>query len=226
MSPILRVDSIRKAFRGQSVLTCAWLTAEEGQVTMLAGRNGAGKTTLLKVAAGLLRPDRGIVIFRDERFRQPRLHQLAQLGLWWLPSRGALIPTLTPAAHAAMLAQRFSGPPPDWAGFHLESAVRTKCGELSGGERRLVDLALAIARRPACLLADEPLRGLDPKHREIVVNALLGLAARGCAVVVTGHESRDLEGLAGTVLLIERGETRLIGVGAEALDAAAGPGLG
>jgi ABC-type multidrug transport system ATPase subunit len=224
VTAVLQADSIRKAFRGKVVLSSAWLTAEGGQVTLIAGRNGAGKTTLLKIVAGIIAPDRGLVLLNGERFPRARLHALADLGLWWLPSGGCLVPTLTIAAHADMLTRRFHTEPPDWAGLGLAHVTGTRSGDLSGGERRLAELALAVARQPVCLLADEPLRGLDPMHRELATRMLLGLAATGCAVVATGHEIKDLAGLAGTVLLLEKGETRLIGVGAEALSVAAGYG--
>ena len=220
MTGLLRADSVGKAFGARRVLTAASLEAYVGRITALLGRNGAGKSTLLKVAAGRLAPDYGTVHFKGVYHRRARLHTLADAGLFFLPDRDLLSHAFTLRQHLDAVASRFGRGDPDEAaeaagvGDRMDRRPHT----LSGGERRRAELAVALARAPDCLLADEPYRGIAPHDAEVLSAIFRRLAAQGCGVVITGHEAPTLLDVAGRVVWCTDGTTYDLGPPASALE--------
>ncbi len=210
------------------MLKGASLWGDAGSVTALLGRNGSGKTTLLECAFGLARVDYGVVKMGEKIFERPAPHRLARLGVFYLPERDLLSPAHTLERHLKIAA---SFPRPaslpeatDLACDHVAVAERMgiaqvlgqRCFEISGGERRRAELALAFLRSPLCLLADEPFAGITPVDRAVVAGALRDLAGRGCAVVVTGHDVEDVLAVADTVTWMAAGTTHHLGTPEEA----------
>jgi ABC-type multidrug transport system ATPase subunit len=220
VNAILRLDSIGKRFGARKVLTSAYFDALPGSVTALVGRNGAGKSTLMRIAAGWLRADHGTVEFRGERHLRPRAGRLARDGLFHLPvDRSILSPVFTLGQHLDALEKRF-GPrdrAPVLERLRIAPLAGTRCSALSGGERRRAELAVALLRRPACLLLDEPFHGIDPRDAEVVLSILADAAAAGCAVVVTGHEMGWVLPLAHRLFWVYQGTTRPLGTREEAV---------
>lgn len=211
MNWVLEADGIAHAYGALRVLTSAALRLEEGRVTALVGRNGCGKSTLLRIAAGWLRADLGTVSYLGERQTPPRLHRLAARGLFYLPDREILSPRLTLGAQLGDCARRFPGSRAvtevaDELG--LAPLLDAQVASLSGGELRRAELALALVRRPLCLLADEPFRGLAPLDAELLSAVFRAAAARGTAVVVTGHEIHTVLAVADRVVWCSGGTTR------------------
>lgn len=219
-APILAVDSVHHRFGRRVVLAGAWLEARPGRVTALLGRNGAGKTTLLHAMAGLRAADQGSLRWEGEAILRPRYPLLARRGLWaLLADRTALAESMTLGAQLRMVAARFGG---DAEGAAARFGVAARMGDrpasLSGGERRRAELALAWARRPRCLLADEPFRGLNPADADRLADDLRALAAAGAAVVVTGHELTYVRRAADDVVWLTDGGTRYFATPARAFD--------
>lgn len=212
-APQLAADSIGKSFGRRAVLTAASLWARSGRITALLGRNGCGKTTLLRIAAGWLRPDYGLVVFQGRRFPRARLATLARLGLFYLPERSLLHASRTVRQHLAALAHAFPAASVDEAidALRLGDFLDRRPPSLSGGERRRAELALAVARRPDCLLADEPFRDIAPNDRELVAGSLRAMTVRGTAIVATGHEVTELLDVADEVLWMTAGTTHPLG---------------
>jgi ABC-type multidrug transport system ATPase subunit len=194
MTATLIAESVGKSYGQTKVLSSARLEAHPGTLTFVVGRNGSGKSTLLKIAAGVLEPDHGLIRYHGEILIRPRLHRLARLGLFYLPDREILSPSFSVRSQLEMMYSRFGGAGPDGVvkDLGISSLVDRVPWRLSGGERRRAELALALVRGPACLIADEPLRGIDPKDREDLVLVLRRLAVGGTAVVVSGHEVQAL----------------------------------
>ena len=216
---VFRADSITRSFGQRRVLNAATLWARRARIGALLGRNGSGKTTLMRIAAGLLRADQGVILFDGEALSRPRLHQLARLGLFLLPERGLLPREPTVGALLGIVAEAFGSQ------ARLESVVeRLRIGELleqlpatlSGGEQRRVEVAVATARAPRVLLADEPFMGIAPADAEIIAAALRRLAADGCAIVVSGHEVEQVLDIADEVIWITAGTTHSLGSADEA----------
>jgi ABC-type multidrug transport system ATPase subunit len=188
MREILVADCIGKKYGERWVLRSATLRAARGELRALLGRNGAGKSTLLRTAAGVIHPDTGTVRFNGVARERVRMAQLAREGLCFVPDRDLLSNAFTVREQLA-----FARPDRDSI---ASTADRLEIGrlldarpfELSSGERRRAEVAFAMMRQPACLLADEPLRNISPVDADALLHVLQDIAHNGCAVVVTGHE--------------------------------------
>ena len=191
---MLVADSIGKRYGARWVLHAATLRLVPGEVRALVGRNGAGKSTLLRIAAGVVAADHGVVRCDELSLMRPRFPLLARRGLFFLPDHDLLSRSLTLEQHLVLVAGTF-GLEPDLAlidALRLRDHLSKRPHQLSGGERRRAEVAVAAARRPRFLLADEPLRDIAPIDREVLLDVFRQIAARGAAVVVTGHEVRAL----------------------------------
>jgi ABC-type multidrug transport system ATPase subunit len=213
MPPLFSADSIGKSFGSTSVLKSASVWGTPGKITVLFGRNGCGKSTLLKIGAGVMRADSGAVHFDGHCYLRPRLHQLAARGLFYLPQDQLLSPRWSLREHLDALEWRFGREDTEevLADLELQELVEQRPDELSGGERRRAEVAIAWLRRPRCLLADEPFVGINPITAGIVARALKRIAERGCAVIVTGHEVSQLMEIADEVVWMVAGTTHGIG---------------
>ena len=213
MAPILVADCIAKCFGTRRVLTSATLRAEPGEVRVLFGRNGSGKSTLLRIASGLMQPDSGTVFFIGEALERARLSVLGPAGLFHLPDHDLLSPRFTVRRQLDMFVRRFDrGNTAEAASLAgLTERLDQYPHQLSGGETRRAELAVALVRQPLCLLADEPFRGVAPLDAEILAHFFRALAHRGCAVVFTGHEVETLLAAADNVTWCTDGTTYDLG---------------
>jgi len=210
--PVLMLDSFGKSFAGKTVLHAASLFVHPGRITVLLGRNGSGKSTLLRLGVGLLRADHGITRWEGEVRARPSLSVLARRGLFYLPDRGLLSRRLPVGSQLGLYAERFGGSLDGVvAELRLGGLLDLNVSQLSGGEERRVELALARLARPRCLIADEPFVGQSPRDRTVVSEELLAHARRGAAVVGTGHEVEDLFAVADEVVWMVAGTTHVLG---------------
>ena len=162
----------------------------------LVGPNGTGKTTLLKIAAGCLRAEVGRVNVNGRWIRRPTLARMARAGVFFMPEGSLLTPSMPLARQLGAVAQRFGTAHCIEATAEqlaLDGLVERSPTQMSVGEQRRAMLALAMLRNPGVLLADEPMRGIDPIDAERMLHAMKELAGNGSAVVVTGHEMALLE---------------------------------
>lgn len=213
MKPILIAESVAKSFRGRRVLSSATLRAVPGQLRVLFGRNGSGKSTLLKIAAGVIRADGGAIHFHGRVYLSVRLPELASDGLLYLPDHDLLSTAFTIRRQLEMIRRQFDGGDVVDAANQLGIVdhLDKRPLELSGGERRRAELAAVLVRRPLCLLADEPYRGIAPKDAEDLTRTFANLAAEGVAVVITGHEVPTLLGAADHISWCTSGTTYELG---------------
>lgn len=217
--PLFAADSIGKSFGSRTILKAASVWGRAGTITVLFGRNGCGKSTLLKIGAGVLRLDHGVVQFDGRAYLRPRLPELAARGLFYLPDRDLLSRRLTVREQIRAVEWRFGGS--RTAGVlerldvgHLLDQTPV---ELSGGERRRAEIAAAWIRAPRCLLADEPFAGIDPADAEVVAQAFREMARQGCAIVITGHEVRQLLDTADDIVWMASGTTHGMGTPEQAV---------
>lgn len=213
MNPLLVADCVSKSYRGRRILSAGSLRAVTGEVRVLLGRNGAGKSTLLKIAAGWIQPDSGTVRFNGTVHLTARLPELAEQGLFYLPDHDLFSSAFSVRTQLEMIRQQFDGGDIETAAASMGIAgkLEVKPSALSGGERRRAELAAILVRRPRCVLADEPFRGIAPKDAEDITRALRKLAASGTAVVVTGHEVPTLLAAADHVTWCTSGTTYELG---------------
>ena len=210
---LLVAECIGKAYGNRSVLRSAYVHVMRGCISVLVGRNGSGKSTLLNIVSGLLRPDRGTVRYEEIQYARPYLHQLAAKGLFVIPAtRSFLSPSRTVEDHLEAVARHCQSGWRDTAEeLGVTSILDQPTRELSSGERRCVELAVAIIRSPRCLVADEPLRDLSPLATEMVSACLTRLAQQGCGIIISGHELAFLLPLAHEVFWLVNGTTRHVG---------------
>jgi lipopolysaccharide export system ATP-binding protein len=213
LNAVFLADSFRKSFGSTVVLKAASAWATAGEITVLFGRNGCGKSTLLKCALGAHRAEQGSVHFSGEAIQRPRLWRLAVAGLFYLPDRGLLSRRRSFGVQLDYVTQRFGTTDSQEVADQLEvgSLLSAMPDEMSGGELRRAELTLAIARKPQCLIADEPLAEIEPRDRRIVASMLKDLANSGVAVLITGHEVHDLMALADQIIWMAAGTTHGLG---------------
>ena len=211
--PIFAIDSVAKTFWGRHVLRSASVWVYPGRKTVLIGRNGCGKSTLLRVGTGAIRGTRGVVRCGTWRSTRPRMAELARRGVFLWPDHGLLPLTARVRDLLATVRHHVPDAPIDTAidmcgvaGLRDHRAHR-----LSGGERRRVELAIVMARRPAVLLADEPFLGVMPRDQESFLRAFEWLTNRGSGILMTGHEVDTLFGVADDVIWMTGGTTHHLG---------------
>lgn len=212
-TPILVAECVGRSFGARRVLTSASLRAVSGELRVIFGRNGIGKSTLLKIAAGLVAPDSGSVRFAGRLHVGVRLADLAADGLFYLPDHDLLSTAFTLRRQLEMFRERFQGRDVRESAERMGVAMHLdkRPHQLSGGERRRAELAAVLVRRPVCLLADEPYRGISPIDHDILTATLRDLAADGVAVVVTGHEVPTLLDAADHITWCTSGTTYELG---------------
>jgi ABC-type multidrug transport system ATPase subunit len=215
---MLVADSIAKSFGERRILSSATLRVVSGKVGVLFGRNGIGKSTLIKVAAGRIQPDSGIVRFAGRARLTARLPQLAREGLFHLADEDFFSSSFPVRRQLEFLRAEFDGGLVDDAAERVgvSHVLDQRPYELSGGERRRAELAAVLVRRPTCLLADEPFRGIGPKDAEVLASIFRELAASGCAVLVSGHEVHTLLDVADHVTWCTAGTTYELGTPGQA----------
>ena len=219
-APVLEADCVSKRFGDRVVLKSASLRAVPGRLRALVGRNGVGKSTLLRIATGTIAPDTGYVRLRGASLLATSLASLANDGVFFLPDRDLLHPGLSLRDQLSAVAETF-GIAPDAERIASDLGV-THCLDrkrrtFSGGEKRRAEIAVAIARRPAVLLADEPLRGIEPMDAEAILAAFKAFARAGGAVVLTGHELPTLMSHVDDFTWCTAGTTREFASGADAM---------
>lgn len=207
MTPIL-VHELHKAFGNTCVLRGLDLHVETGSIYGLLGRNGAGKTTLIRLLMGLARPDAGSIavmgcdpLTSSGREKQ-RVAYVAQGELVPPGARVAEVVDFDRALRSAWDAGSFER----WLG-KAGMDPRRKVRELSGGQRKRLELALALAAQPEVLLLDEPFIGLDPVARTEFMGELMGFAAdQEATILISSHVIGDLERMCDRVGILARGE--------------------
>ncbi len=217
-APVLVADCVAKTFQGRRVLSAGSLRVVPGQFRALFGRNGAGKSTLLKIAVGWHQPDSGTVFFQGEAIERATLPGLARRGLCYMPDEGLLAPLQRVGRQIDCFARQFPGGNVAAAveRVRIQDLLDRRPVSLSGGERRRVDLAAALVRRPRCLVADEPYRGISPLDAELLTGVFRELADAGCAVLATGHETPILLEAADHITWCTDGTTYELGRPAQA----------
>ena len=195
----LVAHNLGKSFKKRPVLRDVSLSLQRSEVVGLLGPNGAGKTTCFHIVTGLIAADYGSITLDGEDITDLPMYRRARLGIGYLPQEASIFRGLTVEANVRAMLE-VTEPLPDQrearledllAEFSLTHLRRTPALALSGGERRRVEIARALAARPNFMLLDEPLAGIDP----IAVNDIRELVAhlknRGIGVLITDHNVRD-----------------------------------
>ena len=212
METVLETDQLGKRYGRKWALRDCSLHLPQGRIAGLVGPNGAGKTTLLHLAVGLLRPDAGAVRAFDEP-PWDNTTVLAQIG--FVAQNTPLYKDFTAAELVTMgakLNRRWDAPLARNRLAQLGIPPNQPVGELSGGQRAQVALALALAKRPRLLLLDEPLASLDPLARREFLQSLMGsVAEAGTTVLLSSHLLADLERVCDFLIVLHAAKVQLVG---------------
>jgi lipopolysaccharide export system ATP-binding protein len=223
---ILRAESLYKSFKARQVVKGISFGLESGEIVGLLGPNGAGKTTAFYMLVGLIRCDRGRILLDDRDLTDLPMHHRARLGLGYLPQEASIFRKLSVEDNILAILQ--TRPELDRAGqeqrleelldeLHI-SHVRTGIGmSLSGGERRRVEIARALAAEPRFVLLDEPFAGVDPISVLDIQQITRHLASRGIGILITDHNVRETLGICSRAYILNDGAMIAEGTPAEIL---------
>lgn len=195
----LRTENLCKTFRGRRVVSDVSVSIEQSEVVGLLGPNGAGKTTSFRMIVGLINPDSGTVMLDDEDITPRPMYQRARLGLSYLPQEPSVFQRLTVEGNLLAILQTLSMSRSarrerldeliDELG--LVTVRRSMGYQLSGGERRRVEIARSLVISPKFLLLDEPFSGIDPKQVIELQGIIEKLRRSGIGILITDHNVRE-----------------------------------
>jgi len=195
------------------------LAVGPGEVVGLLGPNGAGKTTTFRVLAGLLKPSSGGAVLLDGRPLLGPLHHRVRAGLGYLPQESSLLEGMSALDQVSVALNVRGAPMEEAMGFLEQVGLQDRAlavpHELSGGERRRLELARCLAVKPEVLLLDEPFAGLDPRVVSELSRLIRGLAEQGLGVLLTDHAVREALGVCDRVLLLDEGRILVEGAVAD-----------
>ncbi len=196
----LSVENLRKAYRTKVAVEDVSLQLSGGEIVGLLGPNGAGKTTTFYMIVGLIRADAGKIYLDHVDLTDAPMHERARAGIGYLPQEASVFRKLSTEDNIrAILELRRDLDRRSQrelleallAEFNLQGVRKTMGERLSGGERRRVEIARALATEPEFMLLDEPFAGVDPLSIADIKTQTRALAARGIGVLITDHNVRD-----------------------------------
>lgn len=197
---LLRTEGLVKSYRGRRVVDQVALTVGPGEIVGLLGPNGAGKTTTFRMVMGMVHPDAGRIWFRGREITRLPIFRRARLGLGYLSQEPSVFRKLSVEDNIQAILELRHVPRQArqertdalLAELGLERVRRSRGEVLSGGERRRLEIARALATDPALLLLDEPFSGVDPVAVEEIQGILAALRRdKGIAILLTDHNVRE-----------------------------------
>ena len=209
----LSTERLSKSYRGRQVVRDFTLAVRRGEIVGLLGPNGAGKTTSFNMIVGLVRPDSGRVLVDDSDITDLPMYQRARLGISYLPQEASVFRRLTVDENILAIlqtlpllrAERRERLDDLIALLGLDKVRGSRGFQLSGGERRRVEIARSLVLSPSFLLLDEPFSGIDPKQVIELQGILSRLSRDGIGIVITDHNVRETLSVTDRALIIHNG---------------------
>ncbi len=211
----LRAQHLAKSYKGRQVVRDVSLSIDSGQIVGLLGPNGAGKTTCFYMIVGLVQADQGRVLIDNLDISHQPMHGRARCGLGYLPQEASIFRKLSVANNIMAIletrkdlgsADRHKALEDLLQEFHINH-IRDSLGmSLSGGERRRVEIARALATEPNFILLDEPFAGVDPISVGDIKQIIHHLKAKGIGVQITDHNVRETLDICETAYIVNDGQ--------------------
>jgi lipopolysaccharide export system ATP-binding protein len=210
---ILRAAHLAKSYRKRKVISDLSIEVESGQIVGLLGPNGAGKTTAFYMIVGLVPPDAGTVTIDDKDITHLAMHQRAHAGIGYLPQEASVFRKLSVEDNILAILEtrdldagkRDARLEEILAELRIAHVRKSLGMSLSGGERRRVEIARALAAEPRFILLDEPFAGVDPLSVIDIQRIMTELTAKGIGVLITDHNVRETLGVCGRAYIVSGG---------------------
>ncbi len=212
---VLRAERLRKEYQNKLAVENVSLSVKSGEIVGLLGPNGAGKTTCFYMVVGLIKADAGNIFLDDTELTHMPVHQRAVSGIGYLPQEASVFRTLSAEDNLRAIVELRKDLDKDarqalidqlLREFHL-TEVRNSLGQtLSGGERRRLEIARALATEPRFMLLDEPFAGVDPISVSDIKTEIRDLARREIGVLITDHNVKDTLDICDRAYVVHQGQ--------------------
>ncbi len=215
----LQASALKKRYKARTVVHDVSLEVNSGEIVGLLGPNGAGKTTCFYMIVGLVAADAGKIMIDDRDVTHQPIHQRARGGLSYLPQEASIFRKLTTAENIRAVLELTDRDEADIEksldqlldDLHIAHLRDTPSVALSGGERRRLEIARALATRPRFILLDEPFAGVDPIAVIDIQKIVRFLRERGIGVLITDHNVRETLGICDRAYIISEGRVLAAG---------------
>jgi len=219
----IKAQKLIKKYNNERVVNEVDLQVERGEIVGLLGPNGAGKTTTFYMILGLINPDGGQIFFDQHNISKLPVYKRARMGIGYLPQEASIFRKLTVGENLKAILEYRELSEKEMetiivellAEFHIENLRNRKGFQLSGGERRRVEIARALAADPAFILLDEPFAGVDPIAVNDIQEIIRYLKKRGLGVLITDHSVRETLSITDRAYIMHEGKILLSGSAAE-----------
>ncbi|TWH76748.1 lipopolysaccharide export system ATP-binding protein [Azomonas agilis] len=210
----LKALHLAKSYKSRPVVRDISLSIESGQIVGLLGPNGAGKTTCFYMIVGLVRADQGNILIDDQDITFRPMHGRARAGIGYLPQEASIFRKLSVADNIMAIletrkdltrAQRLETLESLLQEFHVTHLRQSLGMSLSGGERRRIEIARALATDPKFILLDEPFAGVDPISVGDIKQIIHHLKSKGIGVLITDHNVRETLDICETAYIVSNG---------------------
>ena len=223
---MLTLNEISKSIKDKTIVNKVSFEIKPGSVNGLLGPNGAGKTTTFYLIAGLIKLDSGEIFFNGNDISNLPMHKRSNMGIKYLPQEPSIFQDLTVYENLYGLAEislkeknkisQFMTQSIEE--FSLEQILDLKGRQLSGGQRRKVEIARTLAATPKIILLDEPFAGIDPIAIDEIKNVLRTLKDKGIAILITDHNVREALDICDNAIVVNRGRVIAKGVKADLIN--------
>ena len=217
---MLEARDLSKRYKDRTVVNGVSLSMNQGEIVGLLGPNGAGKTTTFYMLIGLVAPDKGQVFFNDKDITKMPMYQRARMGLGYLPQESSIFKKLTVEENILILWEIVKTIPKSQYNARLEELLsdmgllhlrHARGVELSGGEKRRVEIVRALATNPSFILLDEPFAGIDPIAVQEIQQIILKLKEKNLGIIITDHNVRETLAITDRAYIIHQGKLLLSG---------------
>ena len=210
----LSLQDVEKTIGDRKILSNINFSIKNNEIVGLLGPNGAGKTTAFYLAAGLLFPDQGKVLINGQEVTHAPMHMRSKIGLGYLPQEASIFSDLTVKENLMGIAElaieskeiRTEAVKKLIEEFNLIGLLNLKGRMLSGGQRRKVEIARALACNPSILLLDEPFAGIDPIAIEEIKDLLHRIVKTDISILITDHNVRETLNLCNRAIIMDSGK--------------------
>ena len=223
---MLTLNEISKSIKDKTIVDKVSFEIKPGSVNGLLGPNGAGKTTTFYLIAGLIKLDSGEIFLNGNDISNLPMHKRSNMGIKYLPQEPSIFQDLTVYENLYGLAEislkeknkisQFMTQSIEE--FSLEKILDLKGRQLSGGQRRKVEIARTLAASPKMILLDEPFAGIDPIAIDEIKNVLRTLKEKGIAILITDHNVREALDICDNAIVVNRGQVIAKGVKADLIN--------